>query len=79
MWQLPPCQYRQCCQFNRGLLYYAWLHDSPLTFLFTCAGWNMNPEDAAAFAAAQQMAAAEAAREAPGAGPGAGIDADLNG
>mmetsp|Transcript_18218 Transcript_18218/g.54803 ORF Transcript_18218/g.54803 Transcript_18218/m.54803 type:complete len:652 (+) Transcript_18218:3557-5512(+) len=27
-------------------------------------GWNINPEDAAAFAAAQQMAAAEAAREA---------------
>jgi hypothetical protein len=50
-----------------------------LTFLFQCAGWNMNPEDAAAFAAAQQMAAAEAAREAPGGGPAAGIDADLNG
>lgn len=28
------------------------------------AGWNLNPEDAAAFAAAQQMAAAEAARDA---------------
>lgn len=51
----------------------------PLKGVFLCAGWNMNPEDAAAFAAAQQMAAAEAAREAPGVGPGAGIDADLNG
>ena len=32
------------------------------------AGWNMNAEDAAAFAAAQQMQAAEAAREAQRAG-----------
>ena len=29
-----------------------------------CAGWNINPEDAAAFAAAQQVAAAEQARAA---------------
>lgn len=38
----------------------------------TCmgAGWNMNAEDAAAFAAAQQMQAAEAAREAQGGGAG---------
>ncbi len=28
------------------------------------AGWNVNPEDAAAFAAAQQVAAAEQARAA---------------
>ena len=35
-----------------------------------CAGWNMNAEDAAAFAAAQQMQAAEAAREAQRAGGG---------
>ena len=55
------------------------VHNIPTTFVCPHAGWNMNPEDAAAFAAAQQMAAAEAAREAPGAGPGAGIDADLNG
>ena len=34
------------------------------------AGWNMNAEDAAAFAAAQQMQAAEAAREAQRAGGG---------
>lgn len=33
-------------------------------------GWNMNAEDAAAFAAAQQMQAAEAAREAQRAGGG---------
>lgn len=39
------------------------------------AGWNMNPEDAAAFAAAQQMAAAEAARD-NGGGGDAAIDAD---
>ncbi len=35
-----------------------------------CAGWNMNAEDAAAFAAAQQMQAAEAAREAQRGGGG---------
>ena len=35
-----------------------------------CAGWNMNAEDAAAFAAAQQMQAAEAARDAQRAGGG---------
>lgn len=39
----------------------------------------MNPEDAAAFAVAQQMAAAEAARDNPGAVPAPGIDADING
>lgn len=39
-----------------------------LCFLICClpcdVGWNMNADDAAAFAAAQQMQAAEAAREA---------------
>ncbi len=40
------------------------------SFVSMSAGWNMNAEDAAAFAAAQQMQAAEAAREAQRAGGG---------
>ena len=42
------------------------------TVVLSCVGWNMNAEDAAAFAAAQQMQAAEAARDQQrAAGPGA--------
>lgn len=51
-----------CYRLGSGLL-----NNVPAAFVdTTCqsAGWNVNPEDAAAFAAAQQMQAAEAAREA---------------
>ena len=44
--------------------------DNPLDRVLLHAGWNMNAEDAAAFAAAQQMQAAEAARDQRAAGAG---------
>lgn len=42
------------------------LHPNLLMELGLTAGWNLNPEDAAAFAAAQQQVAVEAMREAQG-------------
>lgn len=61
------------CISLRGLVIAAQMHRCIIVSSCTVsmsAGWNMNAEDAAAFAAAQQMQAAEAAREAQRAGGG---------